>query len=92
MATRCASPFGKTVCGNAASMAHSYSMSRVSWLPMNQRRLLDSVRSDELAALLRRCADENACAVVMATHDARTASFADRTLSLTDGELQSAWR
>jgi putative ABC transport system ATP-binding protein len=51
---------------------------------------LDSVRSDELAALLRRCADENGCAVVMATHDVRAAAFADRTLSLTDGELQSA--
>jgi putative ABC transport system ATP-binding protein len=50
---------------------------------------LDSVRSDELAAVLRRCADHNGCAVVMATHDVRAAAFADRTLSLTDGELQA---
>ncbi len=47
---------------------------------------LDSVRSDEILGLLRRLADDGQ-AIVMATHNARAAAFADRSIRLRDGRL-----
>jgi putative ABC transport system ATP-binding protein len=46
---------------------------------------LDSHASDEIAALLRQVADEWGRAVVMVTHDAHVASYADRIIFLKDG-------
>jgi len=48
---------------------------------------LDSKASDEIAALLRQVADEWGRAVVMVTHDARIASFADRIILMNDGAI-----
>jgi putative ABC transport system ATP-binding protein len=48
---------------------------------------LDSHASDEIAALLRQVADEWGRAVVMVTHDAHVASYADRIIFLKDGSI-----
>jgi putative ABC transport system ATP-binding protein len=48
---------------------------------------LDSVASTEVLALLRRAVDEFGQTVVMVTHDAGAASYADRLLVLADGRL-----
>ena len=48
---------------------------------------LDSHASDEIAALLRQVADEWGRAVVMVTHDAHVASYADRIIFLKDGVI-----
>jgi putative ABC transport system ATP-binding protein len=48
---------------------------------------LDSAASDEVLALLRRAVDEFGQTVVMVTHDAHAASFADRVLVLRDGAV-----
>ena len=48
---------------------------------------LDSKTSDEVLALLRRMVDELGQTVVMVTHDAHAASFADRLLVLRDGHV-----
>ena len=48
---------------------------------------LDSHASDEIAALLRQVADEWGRAVVMVTHDAHVASYADRIIFLKDGTI-----
>jgi putative ABC transport system ATP-binding protein len=50
---------------------------------------LDSASSDDLLALLRRSVDEFGQTVVMVTHDARAAGFADRVLEMADGEIVS---
>ena len=49
---------------------------------------LDSVRSDEVVGLLRELADEGGT-IVMATHDARAAAYADRSIRLLDGRLRA---
>ena len=46
---------------------------------------LDSRTSAEVLELLRRCVDEFGQTIVMVTHDARAASYADRLLELEDG-------
>jgi putative ABC transport system ATP-binding protein len=48
---------------------------------------LDSVRGDEVMQLLRRLADGGQT-IVMATHDARAAAYADRSVRLLDGQIQ----
>ena len=48
---------------------------------------LDSHASDEIAALLRQVANEWGRAVVMVTHDAHVASYADRIIFLKDGVI-----
>ncbi|MBN1402375.1 MAG: ABC transporter ATP-binding protein [Anaerolineae bacterium] len=48
---------------------------------------LDSHAADEIAALLRQVADAWGRAVVMVTHDARVAAYADRILFLSDGAI-----
>jgi putative ABC transport system ATP-binding protein len=48
---------------------------------------LDSVASTEVLQLLRRAVDEFGQTVVMVTHDAGAASYADRLLVLADGRL-----
>ena len=45
---------------------------------------LDSVRSDEIVGLLRTLANSGRT-IVMVTHDARAAAFADRSIRLLDG-------
>lgn len=47
---------------------------------------LDSVRADEVLVLLRRLADDGQ-SIVMATHDPRSAAYADRSVRLLDGRL-----
>ncbi len=47
---------------------------------------LDSVRSDEIVDLLRTLASDGHT-IVMATHDARAAAFADRSIRLLDGRV-----
>ena len=47
---------------------------------------LDSVKSDETVGLLRNLADGGRT-IVMATHDARAAAFADRSIRLLDGRV-----
>ncbi|WP_420623571.1 ABC transporter ATP-binding protein [Candidatus Poriferisodalis sp.] len=47
---------------------------------------LDSVRSDEIVGLLRTLANDGRT-IVMATHDARAAAFADRSIRLLDGHV-----
>ncbi len=47
---------------------------------------LDSVRAEEILRLLRRVADGGQ-AIVMATHDPRSAAYADRSVRLLDGRL-----
>jgi putative ABC transport system ATP-binding protein len=48
---------------------------------------LDSHAGDEIAALLRQVANEWGRAVVMVTHDAHVASYADRIIFLKDGVI-----
>jgi len=48
---------------------------------------LDSRASDEIAGLLRQVADEWGRAVVMVTHDAHVAEYADRKVVLHDGMI-----
>jgi putative ABC transport system ATP-binding protein len=48
---------------------------------------LDSRASEELAAVLRQVASEWGRSVLMVTHDARIAAYADRILFLKDGRL-----
>ena len=48
---------------------------------------LDSVSSGEIAALLRQVANEWGRAVLMVTHDARIAAYADRIIFLKDGKI-----
>jgi putative ABC transport system ATP-binding protein len=48
---------------------------------------LDSKSSGDVLALLRQAVDEFAQTVVMVTHDAHAASFADRLLLLADGRI-----
>ena len=48
---------------------------------------LDSRSSGELLALLRRCVDEFGQTIVMVTHDATAASYADRLVILADGRI-----
>jgi len=48
---------------------------------------LDSKASDEVLALLRQAVDRFAQTVVMVTHDAHAAAFADRVVVLGDGQI-----
>jgi putative ABC transport system ATP-binding protein len=48
---------------------------------------LDSKASAEVLTLLRRAADEFGQTIVMVTHDATAASYADRLILLTDGRI-----
>jgi putative ABC transport system ATP-binding protein len=48
---------------------------------------LDSVASAEVLGLLRRAADEFGQTIVMVTHDAGAASYADRLVILADGQI-----
>jgi len=48
---------------------------------------LDSKSSDDVLALLRHAVDDFGQTVVMVTHDAHAASFADRLLLLADGKI-----
>jgi putative ABC transport system ATP-binding protein len=48
---------------------------------------LDSKASDEVLRLLRQAVDEFEQTVVMVTHDAHAASFADRLIALADGRI-----
>jgi putative ABC transport system ATP-binding protein len=48
---------------------------------------LDSSASGEVLALLRRAADEFGQTIVMVTHDATAASYADRLVILADGRI-----
>ncbi|HLM87026.1 MAG TPA: ABC transporter ATP-binding protein [Solirubrobacteraceae bacterium] len=48
---------------------------------------LDSKSSGDVLALLRQAVDDFGQTVVMVTHDARAASFADRLLLLADGKI-----
>ncbi|MDQ4065599.1 MAG: ABC transporter ATP-binding protein [Actinomycetota bacterium] len=50
---------------------------------------LDSAAGEEILKLLRTTAD-NGQTIVMVTHDARTAEFADRSVRLVDGLLSAA--
>ncbi len=49
---------------------------------------LDSVTSEEILALLRGLPDAGRCAVVMVTHDAHFASYADRIVHIRDGLIE----
>jgi putative ABC transport system ATP-binding protein len=48
---------------------------------------LDSKTSEEILTLLRQAVDEFGQSVVMVTHDARAAAFADRVVVLVDGKV-----
>lgn len=48
---------------------------------------LDSVAGADLMAFLRRSVDEFGQTIVMVTHDAHAASYADRTIRLADGRI-----
>ena len=48
---------------------------------------LDSTASAEVLALLRRAADEFGQTIVMVTHDAGAAAYADRLVVLADGRI-----
>jgi putative ABC transport system ATP-binding protein len=48
---------------------------------------LDSKATDEVLNLLRRAVDDFGETVIMVTHDAHAASFADRLLVLEDGQI-----
>ncbi|HLB21129.1 MAG TPA: ABC transporter ATP-binding protein [Solirubrobacteraceae bacterium] len=48
---------------------------------------LDSKATDDVLALLRQAVEEFEQTVVMVTHDAHAASFADRLLALADGRI-----
>ncbi|MFN8497131.1 MAG: ABC transporter ATP-binding protein [Anaerolineae bacterium] len=53
---------------------------------------LDTRASEEVVTLLRQAADEWGRAVVMVTHDARIASYADRILFMRDGVIVNETR
>jgi putative ABC transport system ATP-binding protein len=48
---------------------------------------LDSKASGDVLALLRHAVDDFSQTVVMVTHDAHAASYADRLLALADGRI-----
>jgi ABC-type lipoprotein export system ATPase subunit len=48
---------------------------------------LDTQTGNLVLALLRRIADEQKTAVLMATHSAESAAIADRTIKLRDGRI-----
>ena len=48
---------------------------------------LDSRRSEEVLALLRRVSHERSAATILVTHDPLAARFADRVVELHDGRL-----
>ena len=48
---------------------------------------LDSKTGEEILALLRRSCDELGQTIVVVTHDAKAASFADRAVFLMDGSI-----
>jgi putative ABC transport system ATP-binding protein len=48
---------------------------------------LDSKSGGDVLGLLRRSVDELQQTVVMVTHDPRVASYADRVVVLTDGQI-----
>jgi putative ABC transport system ATP-binding protein len=48
---------------------------------------LDTVRSREVLAMLHQIAGEQQAAVLLVTHDPQAVAFADRVLSLRDGQL-----
>ncbi|HEX7586768.1 MAG TPA: ATP-binding cassette domain-containing protein, partial [Anaerolineae bacterium] len=48
---------------------------------------LDSKSGDEVLKLLRRSCDEMGQTIIMVTHDAKAASFADRVVFLKDGRI-----
>jgi ABC-type lipoprotein export system ATPase subunit len=50
---------------------------------------LDSLRGQQVLEVLRTAARDHGRAVVLVTHDERAAELADRTLTLTDGRLES---
>jgi putative ABC transport system ATP-binding protein len=50
---------------------------------------LDSTSSKDVLDLLRRSVDEFGQTVIMVTHDARSASYADRVVGLVDGEVSA---
>jgi len=49
---------------------------------------LDSVTSEEILSLLRGLPESGRCAVVMVTHDAYSASYADRIVHIRDGRIE----
>jgi putative ABC transport system ATP-binding protein len=51
---------------------------------------LDSSTGELILRLLRRAADENGVAILMATHSAEGASVADRVIRLRDGAIEKA--
>jgi putative ABC transport system ATP-binding protein len=53
---------------------------------------LDSVTSEEILSLLRGLPESGRCAVVMVTHDAHSASYADRIVHIRDGRIESEVR
>jgi len=53
---------------------------------------LDSRRSEEVLALLRRFSHERSAATILVTHDPLAARFADRVLELHDGRLRAPTR
>src|SRR5215213_5286137 len=50
---------------------------------------LDSKSSDDILGLLRTAADERGQTIVMVTHEAHAAAYADRVIYLTDGRVVS---
>ncbi|MBI5876827.1 MAG: ABC transporter ATP-binding protein [Chloroflexi bacterium] len=53
---------------------------------------LDSKSGDEILQLLRRSCDELSHTIVMVTHDAKAASYADRVVFLKDGQVAGELR
>jgi ABC-type antimicrobial peptide transport system, ATPase component len=51
---------------------------------------LDSTTGREVVELLRRLAREQACSVLMVTHDPRILDLADRLVRMEDGRLYAA--
>ena len=50
---------------------------------------LDSKSTDDILGLLRKAADERGQTIVMVTHEAHAAAYADRAIYLTDGKVVS---
>jgi putative ABC transport system ATP-binding protein len=50
---------------------------------------LDSETGNEVLATLRRCVDERGVTVLLVTHDATAAAYADRIVRMRDGRLDS---
>jgi putative ABC transport system ATP-binding protein len=48
---------------------------------------LDSTSGNELLAFMRRAVDEFGQTILMVTHDANAASYADRVVFLDDGQI-----